>query len=118
MDGLTEGDAYVAEIRVGGWSVNPQSPGTFHIGASDASHADIHQTGASQTLSEFIPSVEAAYRSLRLKPRDSGWLLDAFASCTSACSVKTKRVRDIQLGRKSKPADSCWVCLLYLHVLI
>ena len=77
MDGLTEGDAYVAEIRVGGWSINPQSPGAFHIGASDASHADVHQTGASQTLSVFIPSVGGSLSLITIETQGlGGWLLD------------------------------------------
>ena len=77
MDGLTEGDAYVAEIRVGGWSINPQSPGTFNIGASDASHADIHQAGASQTLSVFIPSVGGSLSLITIDTKGlGGWLLD------------------------------------------
>ena len=77
MDGLTEGDAYVAEIRVGGWSVNPQSPGTFNIGASDAAHADIHQSGPSQTLSVFIPSVGGSLSLIRIDTEGlGGWLLD------------------------------------------
>ena len=77
MDGLTEGDAYVAEIRVGGWSINQQSPGTFHIGASDASHADIHQTGASQTLAVFIPAVEGSLSLITIETQGlGGWLLD------------------------------------------
>ena len=29
LDGLTEGDAYIAEIRVGGWSINPSVTGHF-----------------------------------------------------------------------------------------
>jgi hypothetical protein len=77
MDGLTEGDAYVAEIRVGGWSVNSQSPGTFHIGASDASHADIHHSGPSQTLSVFIPSVGGSLSLITIETKGlGGWLLD------------------------------------------
>lgn len=77
MDGLTEGDAYVAEIRVGGWSINPQSPGTFHIGASDASHADIHHAGFSQTLSVFIPSVGGSLSLITIETEGlGGWLLD------------------------------------------
>jgi hypothetical protein len=77
MDGLTAGDAYVAEIRVGGWSVDPQSPGTFNIGASDASHGDVHQTGASQTLSVFMPSVEGSMSLIRIDTEGlGGWSLD------------------------------------------
>jgi len=77
MDGLTEGDAYVAEIRVGGWSINPQSPGTFHIGASDASHADIQHVGFSQTLSVFIPSVGGSLSLITIETQGlGGWLLD------------------------------------------
>ena len=77
MDGLTEGDAYVAEIRVGGWSVDPQSPGTFNIGASDAAHGDVHQTGASQTLSVFIPSVGGSLSLITIHTEGlGGWLLD------------------------------------------
>ena len=87
MDGLTEGDAYVAEIRVGGWSVNPQSPGTFHIGARDASHADIHQTGASQTLSVFIPSV--------------GGSLSLITIETQGLGLAARRVRVLHLGMLS-----------------
>ena len=71
---LTEGDAYVAEIRVGGWSVNSQSPGTFHIGASDASHADIHHSGPSQTLSVFIPSVGGSLSLITIETKGLGGL--------------------------------------------
>jgi len=77
MDGLTEGNAYVAEIRVGGWSVDPQSPGTFNIGASDAAHGDVHQTGANQTLSVFIPSVGGSLSLITIRTEGlGGWLLD------------------------------------------
>ena len=77
MDGLTEGDAYVAEIRVGGWSVDHQSPGTFNIGASDAAHGDVHQTGANQTLSVFIPSVGGSLSLITIRTEGlGGWLLD------------------------------------------
>ena len=77
MDGLIEGDAYVAEIRVGGYSINPQSPGTFNIGASDASHADIQQSGASQTLSVFIPAVGGTMSLINVRSKGlGGWLLD------------------------------------------
>jgi hypothetical protein len=78
LDGLTEGDAYVAQIRVGGWSANPQVPGTYNIGASDAAHADVHHTGASQTLSVFIPGVSGGPLSLiRIDTKGlGGWLFD------------------------------------------
>jgi hypothetical protein len=77
MDGLTEGDAYVAQIRVGGWPANPQIPGTFHIGASDAAHADVLQSGASQTLSVFIPSVAGPLSLITIRTRGlGGWLFD------------------------------------------
>jgi hypothetical protein len=77
MDGLTEGDAYVAEIRVGGWSANPQVPGTYNIGASDAAHADVHHTGASQTLSVFIPGVSDTMSLITIETKGlGGWLLD------------------------------------------
>jgi len=77
MDGLTEGDAYVAEIRVGGYSINSQAPGTYHIGASDASHVDIQQSGASQTLSVFIPAVEGTLSLINVETKGlGGWLLD------------------------------------------
>lgn len=77
MDGLIEGDAYVAEIRVGGYSINPQAPGTYNIGASDASHADIHQSGASQTLSVFIPAVGGTMSLINVRTQGlGGWLLD------------------------------------------
>ena len=77
MDGLTEGDAYLAEIRVGGWSINPQSPGVFHIGASDAAHGDINHAGASQTLLVLIPAVGGALSLINVETRGlGGWLLD------------------------------------------
>jgi len=77
MDGLIEGDAYVAEIRVGGYSINPQAPGTYNIGASDASHADIQQSGASQTLSVFIPAVGGTLSLINVRTQGlGGWLLD------------------------------------------
>lgn len=57
LDGLTVGDAYIAEIRVGGFSVNPQHPGTYNISASDADHVSIIQNGANQTLSVLMLSV-------------------------------------------------------------
>ena len=77
MDGLTEGDAYVAQIRVGGWPANPQVAGTFHIGASDASHADILQSGASQTLSVFMPSVSGSLSLITIKTKGlGGWYFD------------------------------------------
>jgi hypothetical protein len=77
LDGLIAGDAYVVEIRVGGYSVNPQSPGTFHIGASDASHTDIQQSGASQTISVFIPAVGGTLSLINIETRGlGGWLFD------------------------------------------
>jgi len=77
LDGLTAGDAYLAEIRVGGYSVNPQSPGAYHIGASDASHVDIQQTGASQTLSVLIPGVGGPLSLINVESQGlGGWLLD------------------------------------------
>jgi len=77
MDGLTEGDAYVAEIRVGGFSVNQQSPGTYNIGASDAAHADITQSGANQTLSVLIPAVGGPMSLITIETKGlGGWLLD------------------------------------------
>jgi hypothetical protein len=77
MDGLTEGDAYVAQIRVGGWPANPQLPGTFNIGASDASHADALQSGASQTLSVFIPSVSGPLSLITIRTKGlGGWYFD------------------------------------------
>jgi hypothetical protein len=77
MDGLTEGDAYVAQIRVGGWPANPQVAGTFNIGASDASHADILQSGASQTLSVFIPSVAGSLSLITIRTKGlGGWYFD------------------------------------------
>lgn len=77
MDGLTPGDAYVAQIRVGGWSANLQVPGTYNIGASDAAHADVHHTGASQTLSVFIPAVQDAMSLITVETKGlGGWLLD------------------------------------------
>ena len=77
MDGLTEGDAYVAQIRVGGWPANPQIPGTFNIGASDASHADVLQSGASQTLSVFIPSASGALSLITIRTKGlGGWYFD------------------------------------------
>jgi len=77
MDGLTAGDAYVAQIRVGGWRANPQVPGTFHIGASDAAHADILQSGASQTLSVFIPSVADTLSLITIQTKGlGGWYFD------------------------------------------
>ena len=80
MDGLTEGDAYVAQIRVGGWPANPQIPGTFHIGASDAAHADVLQSGASQTLSVFIPSVGGPLSLITIKTKGlGGWFFDDVA---------------------------------------
>jgi hypothetical protein len=77
MDGLTEGDAYVVEIRVGGWSANPQNPGTFHIGASDAATADIQQSGANQTLSVILPAVGGPMSLINVSTkRIAGWYLD------------------------------------------
>lgn len=77
MDGLTTGDAYVAEIHVGGFSVDPHAPGTFHIGASDASHVDIQQSGPSQTLSVFIPAVGGTLSLITVDTKGlGGWLLD------------------------------------------
>ncbi len=77
LDGLTEGDAYAAQIRVGGWSANPQLPGTFHIGASDASHADIIQSGASQTLSVLMPGVSGTLSLINIETKGlGGWSFD------------------------------------------
>ena len=77
LDGLTPGDAYVAQIRVGGWSANPQVSGTYNIGASDAAHADVHHSGASQTLSVFIPAVDASMSLITIETKGlGGWLLD------------------------------------------
>ena len=77
MDGLTPGHAYLAQIRVGGWPANPQVPGTYNIGASDAAHADVHHTGASQTLSVFIPTVGGALSLITIDTKGlGGWLLD------------------------------------------
>jgi hypothetical protein len=77
MDGLTEGDAYIVEIRVGGWSVNPQNPGTFHIAASDATAADIHQSGASQTLGVVMPAVGGTMSLINVSTkRIAGWYFD------------------------------------------
>lgn len=77
MDGLTEGDAYVAEIRVGGWSSNPQNPGKFHIGASDAATADIQQSAASQTLSILMPAVGGPMSLINVSSQGlGGWYFD------------------------------------------
>lgn len=77
LDGLTEGHAYVAEIRVGGWPANPQVPGTYNIGASDAAHADVHHSGASQTLSVFIPAASGTMSLINIETKGlGGWLLD------------------------------------------
>jgi hypothetical protein len=77
LDGLTSGDAYVAEIRVGGYSVNPQVPGTYNIGASDAAHADVHHTGASQNLTVFIPAVSGTLSLIVIETKGlGGWLFD------------------------------------------
>jgi len=77
MDGLTVGDAYVAQIRVGGYPANPQLPGTFDIGASDAAHADVHHSGANQTISVFMPGVSGPLSLIRIDTRGlGGWLFD------------------------------------------
>lgn len=77
IDGLTEGHAYLAEIRVGGYSINSQSPGVYHIGASDAAHVDIQQSGASQTLSVLIPAVGGSLSLINVETRGlGGWLMD------------------------------------------
>ena len=77
MDGLTEGDAYVAQIRVGGYSVNPQVPGTYNIGASDAAHFDAQHSGVSQTISVFIPAASGPLSLIRIDTRGlGGWTFD------------------------------------------
>lgn len=77
MDGLTEGDAYIAEIRVGGWSSNQQNPGSFHIGASDAATADIQQGAASQTLSVLMPAVGGPMSLINVSSKGlGGWYFD------------------------------------------
>ena len=77
MNGLTHGDAYAAEIRVGGWSANPQNPGSFHIGASDAATVDIQQSGASQTLSVLMPGVDGPMSLINVSSKGlAGWYLD------------------------------------------
>jgi hypothetical protein len=77
LDGLTPGDAYIAQIRVGGYPVNPQVSGTYNIGASDAAHADIHHTGASQTLTVLMPGVSGALSLINVETKGlGGWLFD------------------------------------------
>lgn len=77
LDGLIEGDAYVAEIRVGGYPASQQVPGTYNIGASDAAHADVHHTGVSQTLSVFMPGVQGGLSLINIETTGlGGWLFD------------------------------------------
>ena len=77
LEGLTKGHAYVAEIRVGGASIKPQTSGTFHIFASDASNVDIHHFGGSQTLSVFIPAVEGTLAVIYIETKGLvQWRLD------------------------------------------
>ena len=77
LDGLTQGDSYLAQIRVGGLSFDPQLPGTFHIGVSDTAHADILQSGLSQTLSVFLPSVQGPMSLILVKTKGIGaWYFD------------------------------------------
>jgi hypothetical protein len=74
LDGLTAGDAYVAQIRVGGYSVNPQVPGTYNIGAGDAAHADIHHKASARPSPSSCPRVRPAVVN---QYRDQGaWRLD------------------------------------------
>ncbi len=77
MDGLTPGDAYLVEIRVGGWSASPGIPGTFNIGASDSTHVDIQHSGASQNLGIFMPGVQGELSLIRIDTKGlGGWLFD------------------------------------------
>jgi len=77
MDGLTPGDAYIAEVRVGGWTASPSIPGTFNIGASDANHMDIQHSGSSQNLGIFMPGVQGDLSLIRIDTKGlGGWLFD------------------------------------------
>lgn len=77
LDGLTPGDAYAVQIRVGGWSANAQVPGEFRVGTSDAGHFDVQHSGASQTISVFLPAASGPLSLINIETHGlGGWLFD------------------------------------------